>query len=601
MEITKGPMAEDVEASLVVEVEAMQKVSTKAVMEKQKRDAASVERIIMKQKIVVFDVGDASSQLIQIVIAEGFDSKIYISLIGSLIFLIHTRTDIVHSVSLLSRFMSNPSRTHFTATKRVLHYLKGIQNVGLKYTKDQKDDLVGYVDSDWARSLDDHRSTSGYLFCIGTKPISWSSKKQSTVALSSAEAEYIAANEATREAVWHRRLLLELQQKVDESTTIFCDNQSAIAMTKNPVFHARSKHIELRHHFIREIVSQKEILLEFISTHDKPTDVLIKAEGYEEVPEGISLPEGDNTSVEGVINPTEDEQKAYKENVMKNAMALRILQQSVSKTIYLRIFSVKKVNEAWEVLKKEFKGSHKVFSIKLHNLCNDFDNLSMKDAENVKGYFLRIVEILNQLKSCREAVPDRKVVKKILRSLPQKFDHVATMIKEMKNLAEVFIYELMDSLEAHEKRFSSLSSVFLALCRSDARLRIPKVMQRGEGSEAEVTWEDQLSINKFSNLNNRLHELEDEIKAAKEANENLEDAGNELILTDEDIVRFQIGEVFAHVPRDEVETRIEQMKEVTTKNLEKLEEEKESVVAQMAELKVVLYAKFKDSINLEED
>ncbi|CAA3024650.1 probable prefoldin subunit 4 [Olea europaea var. sylvestris] len=121
------------------------------------------------------------------------------------------------------------------------------------------------------------------------------------------------------------------------------------------------------------------------------------------------------------------------------------------------------------------------------------------------------------------------------------------------------------------------------------------------GSEVEVTWEDQQNINKFGRLNNRLHELEDEIKIAKETNENLEDASSELILTDEDIVRFQIGEVFAHVPKDEVENRIEQMKEVTEKNLEKLTEEKESIVSQMAELKKVLYGKFKDSINLEED
>ncbi|XP_027114353.1 prefoldin subunit 4 [Coffea arabica] len=121
------------------------------------------------------------------------------------------------------------------------------------------------------------------------------------------------------------------------------------------------------------------------------------------------------------------------------------------------------------------------------------------------------------------------------------------------------------------------------------------------GSEMEVTWEDQQKINQFSRLNNRFHELEDEIKLAKETNDNLEDASNELILTDDDIVRFQIGEVFAHIPKDEVETRIEQMKEVTSKNLEKLEEEKESIVAQMDELKKILYGKFKDSINLEED
>ncbi|CAA0827226.1 Probable prefoldin subunit 4 [Striga hermonthica] len=121
------------------------------------------------------------------------------------------------------------------------------------------------------------------------------------------------------------------------------------------------------------------------------------------------------------------------------------------------------------------------------------------------------------------------------------------------------------------------------------------------GSEAEVTWEDQQNINKFGRLNNRLHELDDEIKTAKENNESLEDASNELILTDEEIVRFQIGEVFVHVPKDEVESRIEDMKEVTGKNLEKLEEERESIIAQMAELKKILYGKFKDSINLEED
>ncbi|XP_052192693.1 probable prefoldin subunit 4 [Diospyros lotus] len=127
------------------------------------------------------------------------------------------------------------------------------------------------------------------------------------------------------------------------------------------------------------------------------------------------------------------------------------------------------------------------------------------------------------------------------------------------------------------------------------------MQQQGGGSDSEVTWEDQQNINKFGRLNNRFHELEEEIKIAKETNENLEDASNELILTDEEIVRFQIGEVFAHVPKEEVDSRLEQMKEATSKNLEKLEEEKDSVLAQMAELKKILYGKFKDSINLEED
>ncbi|RWV98737.1 hypothetical protein GW17_00038398 [Ensete ventricosum] len=147
---------------------------------------------------------------------------------------------------------------------------------------------------------------------------------------------------------------------------------------------------------------------------------------------------------------------------------------------------------------------------------------------------------------------------------------------------------------------SSSAARFGAACGSSSEASVPK-MQKGEGSEAQVTWEDQQNINKFGRLNNRFHELEDEIKVAKETNENLEDASNELILSDEDIVRFQIGEVFAHVPREEVESRLEKMKEDASKELERLEEEKESILAQMAELKKILYGKFKDSINLEED
>ncbi|ERN01422.1 hypothetical protein AMTRI_Chr03g147660 [Amborella trichopoda] len=126
-------------------------------------------------------------------------------------------------------------------------------------------------------------------------------------------------------------------------------------------------------------------------------------------------------------------------------------------------------------------------------------------------------------------------------------------------------------------------------------------MQQGGGVEKEVTWEDQQNINKFGRLNNRYHELQDEIKVSKELTENLEDAGNELILSDEEVVRFQIGEVFTHMPREEVESKLDEMKEEAAKELERLEEERESVLSQMAELKKILYGKFNDSINLEED
>ncbi|KMZ61741.1 putative Prefoldin subunit [Zostera marina] len=126
-------------------------------------------------------------------------------------------------------------------------------------------------------------------------------------------------------------------------------------------------------------------------------------------------------------------------------------------------------------------------------------------------------------------------------------------------------------------------------------------MQQGGGSDMVVTWEDQQNINKFGRLNNKFHELEEEIKISRDANENLEDAENELMISDEDVVRFQIGEVFAHMQKDDVENRLEEMKDEASKKLKRLEEEKALVVSQMDGLKNILYARFNDSINLEED
>ncbi|GFY85496.1 molybdenum cofactor sulfurase family protein [Actinidia rufa] len=137
--------------------------------------------------------------------------------------------------------------------------------------------IAGFTDNDWADSLDDIKSTSGCLFCLGTKLISWCFKKQKSIALSSAEVGYIAATDAACEAIWLRRMLSDLEQSQQQPTIIHCDNMSAIAMTKNPVFHARSKHIELQHHFIRDLVNNGEISIEFVNNNDQPADILTKA------------------------------------------------------------------------------------------------------------------------------------------------------------------------------------------------------------------------------------------------------------------------------------------------------------------------------------
>ncbi|XP_047320527.1 uncharacterized mitochondrial protein AtMg00810-like [Impatiens glandulifera] len=214
---------------------------------------------------------------------EKADTTSYRKLIGSLIYL-NTRPDITHSVSLLSRFLNEPSQIHFAAAKRILRYLKGTKTQGIEFKKESECKLVGYTDSDWEVLIDYRKSTSGYIFCLGSNVISWSSRKQKYVALSSAEAEYIACTDATCEVVWLQRILKDMKFEQCEPTIIHCDNMSAIAITKNPIFHARSKHIERRTHFIRDLKIKNlaaDLCLERVAVlkllHDSPPNLLLSA------------------------------------------------------------------------------------------------------------------------------------------------------------------------------------------------------------------------------------------------------------------------------------------------------------------------------------
>ncbi|XP_074299655.1 secreted RxLR effector protein 161-like [Silene latifolia] len=133
---------------------------------------------------------------------EQADGRMYRSLVGGLNYLTHTRPDIAFPVSVVSRYMHNPTRQHFGAAKRILRYVAGTVNFGIWYTKVPNFKLVGFTDSDWAGCIDDRKSTSGNIFSLGSGAITWSSKKQETIALSSSEAEYIAATTAARQALW---------------------------------------------------------------------------------------------------------------------------------------------------------------------------------------------------------------------------------------------------------------------------------------------------------------------------------------------------------------------------------------------------------------
>ncbi|XP_075105094.1 secreted RxLR effector protein 161-like [Nicotiana tabacum] len=187
---------------------------------------------------------------------EKVDGSYFRSLVRGLICLTHSRPDTSFSVGVISRFMHKPSKHHLGAAKRILRYIAGTINFGLWYSRCSSFNLYDFSDSDWAGSLDDRKSVSGNFFTFGSAVITWSSKKQATSALPSSEAEYVTSMSSTCQALWLRKILADLYQEQKEATKIFCDNLSAIVMTKNPIFHRRSKHIDIRHHFIRELVTK---------------------------------------------------------------------------------------------------------------------------------------------------------------------------------------------------------------------------------------------------------------------------------------------------------------------------------------------------------
>ena len=185
-----------------------------------------------------------------------------------------TRPDIAHAVGMVSRYLSNPGRHHWDAVKWVMRYLRGSSNLRLTLGC-KKPMLVGYTDSDLAGSLDDRKSTSGHMVTFVGGAVAWQSKLQKYVALSTTEAEFIAAVEATKDLFWLRKFTIELGMK-QEKYVLFCDNQSAIHLSKNSSFHSRSKHIDVRYHWIRDALDSKLMELEKIHTDDNGSDMLTK-------------------------------------------------------------------------------------------------------------------------------------------------------------------------------------------------------------------------------------------------------------------------------------------------------------------------------------
>jgi transposase InsO family protein len=194
------------------------------------------------------------------------DATLYRMLVGKLLFLTKTRPDITYAVNVVSRFMQNPQEAHLQAAKHILRYLRRHPDLGLSFQQGEENCLNGYTDADYGQDIDDRISVGAYIFFLGSSPISWNSKKQSSTSRSSCESEYRALAQCSCEAIWIRRLLNELRILDNKPTNIFCDNQSSIKLSYNPVFHERSKHFQIDYHFTRQKVEDNTLKVEFISS-----------------------------------------------------------------------------------------------------------------------------------------------------------------------------------------------------------------------------------------------------------------------------------------------------------------------------------------------
>jgi histone deacetylase 1/2 len=204
------------------------------------------------------------------------DATTYRNIVGGLQYLLHTRPDLSFAVNKVCQYLHAPSSLHWSAVKRILRYVRHTVSHGLHIRPASSRLLSAFSDADWAGNSDDRRSTGGYAIFYGPNLIAWSARKQATVSRSSTESEYKALANATAELIWVQSLLRDIGVSQERPPILWCDNIGATFLSSNPVFHARTKHIEVDFHFVRERVAKKMLHVRFISSKDQLVDIFTK-------------------------------------------------------------------------------------------------------------------------------------------------------------------------------------------------------------------------------------------------------------------------------------------------------------------------------------
>jgi hypothetical protein len=213
-------------------------------------------------------------------------------IVGSLMYLTATGPNLMFAMNLIARFMEHPAENHLMAAKRILRYIRGTLELGILYKRGSPTELIAYLDSDYGGDVDDRKSTPDYVFMLGSGAVSWSSRKQPIVTLSTTEAEFIAAAHCVCQGIWLKRILESIGLKQRRCLTVFCDNSSTIKLSKNPVLHGRSKHRDIIFHFLRNLSYDGSIELVHCASKDQLTDIMTKAlklDAFESIRERLGV------------------------------------------------------------------------------------------------------------------------------------------------------------------------------------------------------------------------------------------------------------------------------------------------------------------------
>ncbi|KAK4345279.1 hypothetical protein RND71_035455 [Anisodus tanguticus] len=239
-----------------------------------------VRRFVLKNAKHMKTPMGSTQQVCKDDVGQDVDPPLYRSMIGSLLYLTASRPDIMFSVCVCARFQSSPKVSHLNVVKRIIRYVAGTSDLGIWYSKDTNSNLIGYSDSNCTGDVEDRKSTSGGCFYLGNNLVSWYNRKQNCISLLTAEYEYVAAGSCCAQLIWLRHML-DGYGISDNSMILYCDNLSAINIFKNPVQHSRTKHIDIRYHFLRDLVEKQLVQIKHVDTLFQLADIFTKPLDHE--------------------------------------------------------------------------------------------------------------------------------------------------------------------------------------------------------------------------------------------------------------------------------------------------------------------------------